>query len=100
MEFRFEIGTNERHQIIVQRNWFTGRLVISVDSQPVATQSPFNPATHISVKLTKKYDFIVGNSEKHAVRIEKIRPLLFPAFRPHTYRVFVDDILFKEHQAL
>jgi hypothetical protein len=40
MEFGFQVGVVEKHQIKVQRNWFTGKLVISVDSQPVVTENP------------------------------------------------------------
>jgi hypothetical protein len=98
MEFSVEIGENEKHRIEVKRNWWTGRMSISVDSQPVITKSPYNPTTHVSLKLSHKYEFSVGDTEKHEVRIERIRPLLFAGFSSHTYRIFVDDRLTKEHQ--
>ena len=98
MEFNLEVGMNEKHQVHFKRNWFTGKLVILVDSQPVVTKSPLNPATHVSVKLSHKYDFSFGDLEKHTIRIERIRPLLLAGLRPHEYRVFIDENLVSEHK--
>jgi hypothetical protein len=46
--------------------------------------------------LTAGWTFEVGQKEKHAVRIEKERPLLLAAVRPHRYRIFVDDEFVQE----
>lgn len=99
MEFGIEIGDSEKHQLTIKRNWFSGRMAISVDAKPVVTNSPYNPATHVSLTLTHRYEFSVGNVEKHRLRVERERPLLFAGFRPHTYRVYVDDRLVTEIQS-
>ena len=98
MEFGFEVGISEKHQVQLQRNWFTGKQVILVDSHPVATTSPFNPGTHFSVKHSTKHEFSVGDIEKHTVQIERVRPDIFAGCMPHTFRIFIDEILFSEHQ--
>jgi hypothetical protein len=98
MEFEFEVGVREKHQVKLQRNWLTGKQVILVDSYPVATTSPFNLGAHFSVKHSTKHEFSVGDIEKHTVRIERIRPGFFAGCSPHTFRVFVDENLFSEHQ--
>jgi hypothetical protein len=46
-----------------------------------------------STEITKRYEFGVGQAEKHAVTIEKTRKLLLAGFRPSTYRVLVDGQL-------
>jgi hypothetical protein len=47
--------------------------------------------------LTAGWTFEVGHDEKHVVRIEKERPQMLAAFRPHTYRVSIDDKIVKEY---
>jgi len=96
MEFGIEIGQNEKHHLTVQRNWFTGRMTVSIDATPVFTKSPYSPSTHISFIQTHKYEFSIGKIEKHVIRVERARPHLFAGFRSHIYRVFVDDCLIKE----
>ncbi|MFG1840232.1 hypothetical protein ACGFH8_17495 [Micromonospora sp. NPDC049175] len=36
----------------------------------------------LSVELVKRYEFVVGQEERHSVLIEKQRNLLFAGFRP------------------
>ena len=66
---------------------------MSVAGQTFKLQSPWNPATHASLKLTRIWEAAVPN---HKVVVEKVRPLLFAGFRPHSYRIFVDDQLVAE----
>jgi hypothetical protein len=44
----------------------------------------------LSPSLTRTWTFTVGTRGRHAVVIEKKRPLLVAGARPHTYRVMVD----------
>jgi hypothetical protein len=63
------------------------------DSQLIANQTILSPSNYVRFSLARRYEFIVGTSEPHAVVFEKERPLLVAGFRPHTYRVFVDGTL-------
>lgn len=93
MRFQFVVGRAERHQVDFSFDQFTGRLVIAVDGAPVV-----NELRIASVSVTKRYDFAVGTTERHDVAVEKIRPVLFAAFRPSTYKVYVDGALAQTHR--
>ena len=97
MEFEYEIGQNEKHKIQFSRNRYTGEVKILTDDKEVASKSPLNLATHVSFKLTHPFEFEVGSVEKHAIRIEHTRPLLLAGFRKHWYRIFIDEVFYKEH---
>jgi hypothetical protein len=97
VEFKFEVGQNEKHEVQFSRNRHTARIKVLVDNEEVASQNPLNLATHISFKLTKRFEFPVGSQEKHLIRIEHIRPLLVAGFRKHLYRIFIDELFYKEY---
>jgi hypothetical protein len=98
MKISFEVGSRERHRLVFTRNWFTGRMTLSVDGEPATLQSPWDPSTHYNLTLVKNYEVKVGDPEVHSVRIEHTRPLILAGMRPHTYRVFADDqLLVKRH---
>jgi hypothetical protein len=96
MKFELAIGDREKSKVEVSRNWFTGAMQILVDGRTVAHQSPLSPATHVSLALTRHYEFEVGSTEKHRVVFEKQRPALLAGLRAQTYRVFVDGKLVHE----
>ena len=84
MKFTIEIGHTEKHQLKYQFNQLLGRLVITVDNEPVKE----------SVRLFNEPTFevhvlLIGKSEKSAVRIEKQRKILFG----QRNRLFVNDRL-------
>ena len=43
------------------------------------------------IGLVDRWSLQVGNTERHTVTIEKTRPTWAAAFRPHYYKVLVDD---------
>jgi len=92
MKLTFEISGN---RIEFFRNWFTGSAKLITDTETKVLQSPLNPATHFSMKLKKQWHHFVKG---HDVVIEKERPLFFAAFRPQTYRVFIDKDFVKEQK--
>jgi hypothetical protein len=77
------------------RSWLTGRAMLRIDNSVVSLQNPFDPTTHISLSLTRVWQHQV---QGHEVIIEKVRPLLFAGFRPHTYRVLVDGRIVAEQR--
>lgn len=90
MNFTLEVGEKEKHQIDYYRNWFWGTERLRADGQIVASRSVISPSNYISFPLCRRYEFTVGEAEKHSVVFEKLRPLLLAGFRPHLYRVLVD----------
>jgi hypothetical protein len=55
---KFEIGENEKHTIIVNVNPLLKYTTIEVDGKKVVNESHFS-------SLSKKFQFEVGNTEKH-----------------------------------
>jgi hypothetical protein len=85
---QFEVGQEERHKVEFSFDRFSGATKIKVDGSMVDSQRAM-----FSSQITKRYEFGVGQAEKHAVTIEKTRKLLLAGFRPSTYRVLVDGQL-------
>jgi hypothetical protein len=94
MQHHFSIGIQERHNVSVSFDQFWGKFEIKVDNIPAITNWLI-----FSFGLTKTWDLWVGIQEKHFLRIEKTRPLLFAAFQPHTYRFFIDGVLVQQLEA-
>jgi hypothetical protein len=84
----FEVGVEEHHRVDFTFDRFWGGLKIKVDGVPVVEQTQV-----FSVRLVKKWEFEVGENEKHRVRIVKRRPLFFAGARPQPVTAFVDDRL-------
>lgn len=89
MRFSLEIGAGPC-RLDFYRNWFTGRMRITVDGRLVAALSPWSLATHSSPALVRRFEFVVGYAKAYHVLVEHERPRLFAGIRPHTYRVFVN----------
>jgi Fas apoptotic inhibitory molecule (FAIM1) len=84
-DFWFDVGRDERHRVELAFNRLTARLTIKVDGATVQTDRML-----FSFKVTRRYEFTVGQTEQHAVAIEKRRALVYSAFLPSTYKVFID----------
>lgn len=93
MNFSFIIGQEEKHRVDFSFDQVIGNLEIKVDGQTAIKDFRF-----ASLKLTKRYEFIVGVSEKHSVAIEKRRKLFLAGMRPQQYRVFIDGQLVHTYQ--
>jgi hypothetical protein len=93
MQFSFTVGVNEQHRVDFSFDRVIGNLEIKVDETTVVKDFRF-----ASLKLTKRYDFIVGVNEKHNVAIEKKRKLFLAGFRPQRYRIFIDGQLAQTYE--
>jgi hypothetical protein len=93
MQFSFKVGVTEAHQVDFSFDQFIGNLEIRVDGQTVVKDFRF-----ASLKLTKRYDFVVGVNEKHHVTIEKTRKLFLAGLRPQQYRVLIDGQLVQTYE--
>jgi len=70
-----------------RRSWWTGEATLNVSGRSVGLQSDRDFFVSFSSPLTKVWRQQVAG---HELSIEKLRPRLLPAFRPHEYRVFID----------
>jgi hypothetical protein len=120
MKFSFEVGQYEKHQIEFQWSKWLGVAKIWVDGTLVQKSRPLayselaqladmrgigGKAHFISqtvsgqaaLQMIRGWEFEVGEQEKHAVRIEKERPVILAAIRPHSYRLLIDGQLASEY---
>lgn len=93
MQFSFMVGVNEKHRVDFSFDQFMGHLQILVDGQPAVKDFRM-----LSVTLTKRYEFAVGEQERHDIVIEKKRKLFLAGLRPQQYRVFIDGQLVQTHE--
>ena len=93
MQFSFIVGTNEKHQVDFSFDQTIGNLEIRVDEQPMVKDFRM-----LSLSLTKRYEFSVGNQERHQVVIEKKRKLFLAGLRPQQYRIFIDGTLAQTYE--
>lgn len=84
----FEVGETERHQVQFSFNKFWGNLSITVDDTNIV-----RTVRIASLDLVKAWEFDVGATEQHHVRIEKHRQLLFAGFRAQPIYAYVDNQL-------
>jgi hypothetical protein len=84
-QFEFNVGDAERHRVVFRFNQSIGNLRISVDGVPVIRRFEM-----LSLKMTKRYEFQVGQSEQHNVLIEKTRKRLLGGVLPQECVVSVD----------
>jgi hypothetical protein len=120
MRFSFDVGQQEKHRVEfswgkflgVAKIWVDGELILK--SKPLALQELSQLSGMRGISGSAKYlvgmangsgrpeliagwSLEAGREERHAVHIQKERPLMLAALRPHTYRVFVDGQFVKEH---
>jgi hypothetical protein len=91
VRFSFDVGDAEQHAVDFYFNQWWGPLNIDVDGR-----RKVDDFRTYSLKLTKVYEFPIGTTEQHQVRIEMKRKLLCGGLRPYHYRVYVDNALVKE----
>lgn len=88
MQISFIVGEQEQHVVFFSWDQFWGRLTITVDGNSVV-----DTVRTYSVSRVKAYEFEVGSTERHRVRIEKHRAAMFAGFRPQPVFAYVDDML-------
>ena len=72
MKCSFDVGEAEKHRVEFNFNQLCGTLLISVDDKPIHRATRF-----LNEPVHEVFDFIVGNTERLPVRIEKKRKPLF-----------------------
>lgn len=85
---RFVVGQFEQHWVQVYYDSTWGSFRITIDGQTAVDELQI-----VSVTTVLHWEFVVGTQERHNVRVEKERPALFPALRPHTVRGYINGVL-------
>ena len=85
LDFDFEVGEAERHNVAFHFDQLWGPLRISVDGQPVVRKFKM-----FNFKRVERYEFSVGSTEPHDVRIEKDRKAIVGGFRVQQCVTYVD----------
>jgi hypothetical protein len=100
LKLRIEItfGESEKIDLLLERNWFTGRFTFSVNGRKHTLKSPFNLFTHFNINTKNEYSFEVSDKEKHMVVIQHIRPRLFAGFRDQEFNLVGDGKLCESYR--
>jgi hypothetical protein len=85
LDFDFEVGESERHNVAFRFDQLWGPLQISVDGEPVIKRLEI-----FKLRRTGRYEFSVGSAEQHQVRIEKTRKAVMGGFQGQECVTFVD----------
>ena len=85
LDFEFEVGETERHNVAFQWDQLWGPTTISVDGKPVVKKLGM-----FSLHRTSGYEFSVGTNETHQVRIEKKRKAVVGGVRTQECVAYVD----------
>jgi hypothetical protein len=85
LDFQFEVGESERHNVAFRFDQLWGPLVISVDGKPVVKKLEV-----FRLRRTGRWEFSVGSSEPHLVRIEKTRKAAVGGFQAQECVAYVD----------
>jgi hypothetical protein len=97
MRFSFDVGNGNKSHIDFYRGPIFGAVTITANGKLVAFKDPDKLSTHLSFELVKRFEFTVGDRERHDVMIEQERPRLFGGVRRNKYRVIIDGKLLEEH---
>jgi len=71
MKFKLEVGEEEKHTVEFDFNQLRGTLVIRVDEKPIVQSRRL-----VNEPIREVFQFVVGEKQKSAVRIEKRRKQL------------------------
>lgn len=83
----FTAGEHEVHRIVYRWDQTWGWLTVTVDDVLVVRR-----LVTLSVNLVRVVEFLVGEQEKHHVRIEKRRSLFVSFAKPQPIEAFVDGV--------
>jgi hypothetical protein len=94
IDFEFHVGDSEQHRVAFHWGQFFGRVRITVDYLEVVGE---NKAVRLTSPSVRKFEFSVGDTERHDVLIEKHRKRFLGGARKQTCRAFVDGALVGEY---
>jgi len=94
IDFEFEVGDIEQHRVAFHWGQLFGQVRITVDGIEVVAE---NKAISLKSNPVRTFAITVGESEPHAVVIEKERKRLLGGARQQTCRAFVDGAIVGEY---
>jgi hypothetical protein len=94
IDFEFQVGDTEQHRVAFHWGQLFGRVRITVDHVEVVGE---NKAVRLTSDAVRKFEFSVGDAERHAILIEKARKRFLGGARKQTCRAFVDGELIGEY---
>jgi len=98
MKLHYTLGDSEEISLVIKRNWFTGNFRYFADGTESKIKSPYNITTHFNINCSQEYQFEIGVTEKHFVKIKHTRPLLLAGVRPQTYEIEVNGKLLETYR--
>ena len=93
MRFKFQVGDTEKQIVHFHRDPWFGQVTIETDDQTL-----FSGGAMFTLKRFWEYKFILGETEKHKVRIEHSAPAVLPGFCKHTFNVYIDGELIQGYR--
>jgi hypothetical protein len=94
IDFAFEVGDQEKHQVAFHWGQLFGRVRVTVDDVEVVEH---NRPTMLASTARRKFAFSVGQHEVHDVVIEKISRRFMGGARKQKCQAFVDGELVGEY---
>ena len=91
VQFSFQVGTSEVHEVTVQWFQWSGHLFVLVDGV-----EKLHWHLVVGLKMVRRWELPIGNHEIHQVAIEKQWQIPYSAFHRQTIRAYVDGHLVKE----
>jgi len=98
MKIEFTIGTTEKIDVVIEKDWLTGGFTCTANGQVHTLRKPSESGTRSGLLLREVYTVEVGTTEKQVITIEHKGPFLFAAIRPHEYIVTVDGKVVAEYR--
>ena len=98
LKLHLTLGDQEKIDLEIRRNWFTGTFTYSVDGKRHVLRDPLDPSTHFNVRFETIYRLTVGEKEEHKIVIVHTRPLFFAGFRPQEIEIFVNGELHETYK--
>jgi|GEM_PF-147300 len=97
MKLQHTLGDKEKTEIVIERNWFTGSFIYRENGEENRIKSPWRLSTHFNWKLSREYDFEIGEEEKHSIKIIHSRPRWFGGICPQTVELSVNGDLLETY---
>lgn len=96
LKFKVDIGREEIHEVEFELNQHWGASVINIDGHKIIQKFP----TFRIGKTSKTFEFTIGETEKHCVKIEVIRSLFPSGIKECTAWVYDNEEKFLEQQGV
>jgi hypothetical protein len=98
MRMAFSIGSEDPIDVVIERNWMTGKFTCSADGKVHQLRNPRSPSTHFNPNKVQEYTVEVGTNPHRVITIEHRIPLFGGFIRPQEYSVTFEGQLVSEYR--